>query len=77
MTKSMVDNLVYIDDYIDSKHAFFFSIIVNVFTHFFFLHTVIEALQIDLQKNFTLLKEMDGYAQGKKKRKGQTILYDN
>lgn len=27
---------------------------------------VIEALQIDLQKNFTLLKEMDGYAQGKK-----------
>ncbi|KAI8082335.1 hypothetical protein BDF21DRAFT_260559 [Thamnidium elegans] len=41
MTKSMVDNLVYIDDYID----------------------IIEALQIDLQKNFTLLKEMDGYAQ--------------
>jgi hypothetical protein len=28
-------------------------------------HTkVIEALPIDLQKNFTLLKEMDGYAQG-------------
>jgi hypothetical protein len=25
---------------------------------------VIEALQLDLQKNFTLLKEMDGYAQG-------------
>ncbi|KAI9269438.1 hypothetical protein EDC94DRAFT_656505 [Helicostylum pulchrum] len=41
MTKAMVDNLVYIDDYID----------------------IIEALQIDLQKNFTLLKEMDGYAQ--------------
>ncbi|KAI8098361.1 uncharacterized protein B0P05DRAFT_501925 [Gilbertella persicaria] len=41
MTKSLMDNLIYIDDYID----------------------VVEALQMDLQKNFTLLKEMDGYAQ--------------
>ncbi|KAI8888157.1 hypothetical protein K501DRAFT_291737 [Backusella circina FSU 941] len=40
MSKSL-DNLVYIDDYLD----------------------IIEALPIDLQKNFTLLKEMDGYAQ--------------
>ncbi|KAI8367983.1 hypothetical protein EDC96DRAFT_505961 [Choanephora cucurbitarum] len=41
MSKSLIDSLIYIDDYID----------------------IVEALQIDLQKNFTLLKEMDGYAQ--------------
>ncbi|KAK4518897.1 Bud site selection protein 6 [Mucor velutinosus] len=41
MTRTAIDNLIYIDDYIDT----------------------VEALQIDLQKNFTLLKEMDGYAQ--------------
>lgn len=61
MTKLSVDNLVYIDDYIDSKClvlSFCFYYSSNVFV------VVIEALQIDLQKNFTLLKEMDGYAQG-------------
>ncbi|KAI7901011.1 uncharacterized protein BX663DRAFT_487983 [Cokeromyces recurvatus] len=41
MAKTTVDNLAYIDDYID----------------------ILEALHTELQKNFTLLKEMDGYAQ--------------
>ncbi|KAI9471862.1 MAG: hypothetical protein EXX96DRAFT_339115 [Benjaminiella poitrasii] len=41
MAKTTVDNLAYIDDYVD----------------------ILEALHTDLQKNFTLLKEMDGYAQ--------------
>lgn len=62
MTKLSVDNLVYIDDYIDSKFC-------SVYLYYYYLPNtffiVIEALQIDLQKNFTLLKEMDGYAQGK------------
>lgn len=39
----------------------------QTFWHFCSI-SVVEALQIDLQKNFTLLKEMDGYVQGKPKQ---------
>ncbi|KAI9491653.1 hypothetical protein BDB00DRAFT_874037 [Zychaea mexicana] len=39
--KAHVDNLIYLDDYIDT----------------------IEALPLELQRNFTLLRELDGYAQ--------------
>ncbi|KAI9323103.1 hypothetical protein BX666DRAFT_2126664 [Dichotomocladium elegans] len=41
MKPTMVDNLMYLDDYIDT----------------------IEALPLELQRNFTLLRELDGYAQ--------------
>ncbi|KAL4213194.1 hypothetical protein AB4K20DRAFT_1885376 [Rhizopus microsporus] len=40
MTKQL-DNLVYLDDYIDT----------------------LEAIPVDLQRNFTLMRELDGYAQ--------------
>ena len=63
MTKSVIDNLIYIDDYIDSK----FGLFLNQQYILIFNFSAVEALQIDLQKNFTLLKEMDGYAQGDNK----------
>lgn len=59
------DNLVYLDDYVDSK------IILKgkknaqnkpLRNTFFFL--AIEAVPLDLQRNFTLMRELDGYAQG-------------
>lgn len=60
MTKSVIDNLIYIDDYIDSKFRFLSQSTIYLIFHL----SAVEALQNDLQKNFTLLKEMDGYAQG-------------
>lgn len=34
----------------------------------------LEAIPVDLQRNFTLMRELDGYAQGLNKKEGKQVL---
>ncbi|CEG84197.1 Putative Pho23 protein [Rhizopus microsporus] len=61
MTKQL-DNLVYLDDYIDSKRKKDRERkkrASNILT----FNIALEAIPVDLQRNFTLMRELDGYAQ--------------
>ena len=61
MTKQL-DNLVYLDDYIDSKRRKEREREKRAICWHF--NIALEAIPVDLQRNFTLMRELDGYAQG-------------
>jgi hypothetical protein len=63
-TMKHIDSLVYLDDYIDSKGSVIYS--CQLFPDIQLTpFLALEALPLELQRNFTLMRELDGYAQGR------------
>lgn len=60
-----IDSLVYLDDYIDSNDTGICLLATTSSRLTQSLFTALEALPLELQRNFTLMRELDGYAQGK------------